>query len=159
KLPSKTAAVVDIGEPQDPKFFQLLGFFISSANDDPTALHLDSCLPNQDQIDEFTTYVSQTWGERAYNDDYPNQLMLSPAEVGQPISSDRDFQTGNTLTATLTNRRLLSRLSAFARIDGNSRRLGDEAFTAGLPAQRHFLRALFTADAAVVNGSVELRSD
>src|SRR5205814_1295234 len=27
------------------------------------------------------------------------------------------------------------------------------------PAQRHFLRALFTADAAVVNGSVELRSD
>src|SRR5439155_25868872 len=97
--------------------------------------------------------------ERAHNDDYPNQLMLSPAEVGQAISMDRDSQTGNTLTATLTNRRLLSRLSAFARYDGTLRRLGDEAFTAGLPAQRHFLRALFTADAAVVNGSVELRSD
>ena len=49
--------------------------------------------------------------------------------------------------STLTNRRLLSRLrpSSAPRAPA-PRRLGDEAFTAGLAAQKHLLRGLFTAD-------------
>src|SRR5205814_119452 len=43
-LPSKPAAVQEVGEPQDPKFFQLLGLFLSDSNNDAAALHLDACL-------------------------------------------------------------------------------------------------------------------
>src|SRR3954471_2437207 len=81
KLPSQTAAVQEIGEPQDPQFFQLLGLFLSESNNDPTALHLDACLPAAEQIGQFTHYVSDTWGERAYDDDYVNQLMVDPTEL------------------------------------------------------------------------------
>jgi hypothetical protein len=45
RLPHKPSAVQEIGEPQDPKFFQMLGLFLSSSNADSTALHLDACLP------------------------------------------------------------------------------------------------------------------
>ena len=38
-------------------------------------------------------------------------------------------------------------------------RLSDEAFTAGLAAQKHLLRGLFTADATINDGTLELRSD
>src|SRR5947209_17207034 len=61
-------------------------------------------------------------------------------------------------TCTLTNRRLLSRLSAFVRSDTGTRRLGDEAFTAGLAAQKHLLKSLFTSDAQIHNGTLELPS-
>jgi hypothetical protein len=61
-------------------------------------------------------------------------------------------------STTLTNRRLLSRLNAFVRTDNGHRRLGDESFTAGLAAQRHLLRGLFTADATVRNNTLELTS-
>jgi ribonucleoside-diphosphate reductase alpha chain len=158
RLPSKPAAVYEIGEPQDHRFFQLLGLFFSTANNDPAALHLDRCIHDADAIDRFAKYVNETWGERAYDDDYANALMLD----GCDADSQRDEgsqESGNTLTANLTNRRLLSRMKAFVRVDHGVRRLSDEAFTAGLAAQKHMLRALFTADGIVHHGSIELQSD
>src|SRR4051794_29921136 len=44
KLPNKPACVTEVGEPQDPRFFQLLGLFLSHANNDAIALHLDHCV-------------------------------------------------------------------------------------------------------------------
>ncbi len=149
KLPSKPACVQEIGEPQDARFFQLLGLFISAANGDPSALHLDACLKHPEQIDEFATYVQETWGQQpTYDDDYVNLLMVNEVE------SD-----GATLTVRLTNRRLISRLSAFIRTEGARRRLAEEAFTSGLAAQKHLLRGLFTADAQIKNNTLELISD
>ncbi len=89
---------------------------------------------------------------RCYDDDYVNPAMLDGADA-------ESHGDGDTLTATLTNRRLLSRLQAFVRSEAGQRRLSDEAFTAGLAAQKHLLRALFTADGDVSNGTLELRSD
>ena len=45
--------VQEIGEPQDHRFFQLLGMFVSSTNNDPNALHLDQCLSDHAAIDAF----------------------------------------------------------------------------------------------------------
>ena len=63
-------------------------------------------------------------------------------------------------TMTFSDRRMVSRLRAFVKVgrDGSAR-LSDDAFTAGLAAQKHLLRGLFTADGAVTADSVELRSE
>ncbi len=174
RLPSKPAAVQEIGEPQDAKFFQLLGMFVSDANSNPSALRLDACLANVTTAEEFAQYVNSTWGDRAYADDYVNQLMVDGGASDSGSSdaastSDTDGGEGSapTLTAAVTHRRLLSRMKAFVRNDSGHtatttvpvRRLSDEAFTAGLAAQKHILRGLFTADAAVTDGALELRSD
>src|SRR5262245_45690268 len=108
RLPSKPAAVHEIGEPQDHRFFQLLGMFFSSVNHDTAALHLDHCVETSTQIDAFVKYVIDTWGERAYDDDYVDALMLDSADTvhaGSGASGDGPDQNsnGNTLTATLTN--------------------------------------------------------
>ncbi len=152
KLPSQPAAVQEVGEPQDPRFFQMLGLFLSEANHDATTLHLDQCLNSQDQIDTFAQYAAETWGMPTYPDDY-----AIPAMVNSGNGSDGD--NGNTLTLKLTNRRLLSRLRGFVNIDSGERRLSDEAFTSGLAAQKHLLRALFTADGQIANNTLELRSE
>ena len=41
KLPSRAACVREIGEPQDAKFFQLLGMFVSTANSSADGVRLD----------------------------------------------------------------------------------------------------------------------
>ncbi|HEY7088896.1 MAG TPA: LAGLIDADG family homing endonuclease [Tepidisphaeraceae bacterium] len=159
RLPNRPAAVHEIGEPQDHRFFQLLGMFFSTANNDLGALHLDQCIEDTTQIDTFTRYVSSTWGERGvYDDDYVNALMLDGADQAT-AAPDAASESGNTMTATLTNRRLLSRLRAFFRTEDGMRRLSDEAFTAGLAAQKHLLRALFTSDGVVAHGTIELFCD
>jgi ribonucleoside-diphosphate reductase alpha chain len=151
RLPSRSAAVHAIGDPQDPKFFQLLGLFLSDANGDVDALHLDACLPTHDAAEQFAQYIAGNWADRGYVDDYADPSMVVKEQ-------DDPAQSGGTITATLTNRRLISRLKAFVRIDAGQRRLSEEAFTAGLPAQRHLLRALFTADGSVDGQALELRS-
>ena len=148
KLPSQPAMVAEIGEPQDPCFYQLLGLLFSTANGRSDAIALESCLGGGGITDTLAQYVAQTWRERIYEDDYVNQLMLS-----------EDPDAGGTATATLTNRRLLSRLKAYMRHEVGERRLSDDAFTAGLAAQKHLLRGLFTADGTVRNGTLELASD
>ena len=146
KLPGQPACVSEIGEPQDERFFQMLGLLISDANHDYTALKLDACLDDVAAIDGFTRYASEKWGERraehdrSYRDDYEHPGL---------VSADREESGSDTLTATLSNRRLISRLRAYVRNEGGQARLSDEAFTAGLAAQRHLLRALFTSDGAV----------
>ncbi|HVT88785.1 MAG TPA: LAGLIDADG family homing endonuclease [Tepidisphaeraceae bacterium] len=156
RLPNRPVAVQEIGEPQDPRFFQLLGMFVSTANNDWSALHLDHCLHEHDAIDAYTRYVTNTWGNRQYDDDYVNALMLDGADRNEGSDASDD---GNTITASLTNRRLLSRLKPFIRTEQGVRRLSDDAFTAGLAAQKHLLRALFTADAVICDSSIELRCD
>src|SRR5439155_20923543 len=97
------------------------------------------------------------WAERQNADDYVNREMLDGVAAG----TDDDAAgagTGNTATATLSNKRLMNRLKAFIRTDAGIRHLGDEAFTAGLAAQKHLLRGLFTADGVINNNSIELRS-
>jgi ribonucleoside-diphosphate reductase alpha chain len=155
RLTSKPAAVHEVGEPQDPKFFQLLGLFVSDANNDAAALHLDACLPSHDVAEQFAQYITDNWTEQKYDDDYVNQLMLVHDDAEQPTDADG----ASTLTAALTNRRLISRLGAFVRVEDGIKRLSEEAFTAGLAAQRHLLRAIFTADAVITNNTLELRSD
>ncbi len=149
RLPSQPACVQEIGDPQDERFFQMLGLFMSDSNNDAEGLHLERCLREPSLVEGFAHYITETWGDRAYGDDYVNHAMVG---ADQTVEQD-----GNVLTAALTNRRLISRLQAFVRIDAGAIRLSDDAFTAGLPAQRHLLRALFTCDAAVGLGSVELQ--
>src|SRR6202035_5156119 len=105
-LPSKAACVEEIGEPQDPRFFQLLGLFLSDANGDLSALRLEQCLNDAAQVDDFARYVAENWGERRYADDYVNRAMVDGMEGDD---------AGNTITATLTNRRIIGRLQAFVR--------------------------------------------
>jgi ribonucleoside-diphosphate reductase alpha chain len=160
RLPGKPAAVQEIGEPQDAKFFQLLGLFVSDCNGEASSLRLDACLNDVTALDEFTRYVVNTWGERAYADDYVNQLMLD----GGSSEASADETAGGegqapTLTAAVTHRRLISRMKAFVRNENGNRRLSDEAFTAGLAAQKHILRGLFTTDGIVRDNTLELRSD
>jgi ribonucleoside-diphosphate reductase alpha chain len=170
RLPSKPACVTEIGEPQDPRFFELLGMLVSETNGDVNCLRLDTCLNDADAVEEYSQYVTNHWGDRAYDDDYVNEAMLGRTD-------DRE-SNGDTLTATLTNRRLISRLRAFVRSDAthaaardtathgraahataHERRLSEEAFTAGLAAQKHLLRALFSADATITQGTLELQSE
>jgi ribonucleoside-diphosphate reductase alpha chain len=154
RLPGKPAAVKEVGEPQDQKFFQLLGLFFSDANNDAAALHLDACLPSHDIAEQFSRYIAENWSDRQYADDYVNALMVTNRDI------EDDADNGDTATATLTNRRLISRLKAFVRTEsGQPRRFSDEAFTAGLAAQKHLLRALFTADAVVTNNTLELKAE
>jgi ribonucleoside-diphosphate reductase alpha chain len=145
KLPSEAATVQEIGEPQDPQFFQLLGLFFSSANASYDSVRLDACLGASELIEPLVRYAAHSWSERVYDDDYVNQLMVT----------DDDAPTG-TVTATLTNRRLLRRLRAYVRYEASQRRLSDDVFTAGLAAQRHLLRGLFSSDAVVRGGAMEL---
>jgi ribonucleoside-diphosphate reductase alpha chain len=148
KLPSEPATVREIGEPQDPRFFQLMGLFFSSANASHDCIRLDACLGAHELTEVFTRYVSKVWNDRAYDDDYVNQLMLT----------DED-NSGGTATASLTNRRLLRRIRAYVRYEAGQRRLGDDVFTSGLAAQKHILCGLFSADATVLDGTLVLRSD
>jgi ribonucleoside-diphosphate reductase alpha chain len=154
-----------VGEPQDARLFQLLGLFLSSASNDPSAVHLDALAEEPDSAEDLIDYVSSTWAacDRVYSDDYTDPSMLTPQSP--PLSPRRDTdrnttaQNGSTLTAPLTNRRLLSRLKAYVKIESGTRRLSDDAFTAGLAAQKYLLRGLFTADATIENGIVEMRCD
>jgi ribonucleoside-diphosphate reductase alpha chain len=152
RLPHRPAAVQEIGEPQDRRFFHLLGLFLSAANGDSTSLHLETCLREPALVEDFAHYVHENWGAGNYADDYVNQLMVDHGDI-------EESESGNTMTVTLTNRRLMSRLKAYARNDAGQRRLSDDAFTAGLAAQRHLLRALFTADGFIHNGTLELVCD
>jgi len=151
KLPHQPAAVQAIGEPQEPQLFQLLGLFASTANGCGESLSLDASLTGVSDTEPLMQYISQRWSEQStYDDDYVNTLMLDDSDCGS---------IGGAATATLTNRRLLSRLRAYVYMEDGQRRLGDDAFTAGLPAQKHLLRGLFTADGTIRNGVLELHSD
>jgi ribonucleoside-diphosphate reductase alpha chain len=157
KLPSSIAAVQEIGQPRDEKFFQLLGLFIATPNTAAAAgrCAMRLCLDDADLVAPLSRYVSQTWCGRAiYEDDYVNQLMLTDEDADFPETAE-----GGTATAVLSNHRLLSRLKAYVRHDTGQRRLSDDAFTAGLAAQRHILRALFTSDATVTDGTLLLHCD
>ena len=157
KLPGSTAAVQEIGQPRDGQFFQLLGLFVATANAPAAAgrCAMRLCLDDADQVAPLSRYVSQTWCARTdYEDDYVNQLMLTESDADFPETAE-----GGTATAVLSNHRLLSRLKAYVRHENSQRRLSDDAFTAGLAAQRHILAALFTCDGLVLDGTLLLPSD
>jgi ribonucleoside-diphosphate reductase alpha chain len=153
RLPSQPAAVHEIGEPQDARFFQLLGMFLSETNHDAGALRLDACLNQTSAIEEFTAYVNETWGEHA--DDFAARVAN---EIGS-LATEHNESFAPTLIAPVMHRRLNSRMNAFVRREQGRTRLSDEAFTAGLAAQKHMLRGLFTADALINNHTVELQNE
>src|SRR4030095_16312124 len=68
KLPSRAAIAHEVGEPQEPPFFHLLGLFLSAANDDPHALHLDRCARgafDAEQVDGLAHYAAENWSSTA----------------------------------------------------------------------------------------------
>jgi ribonucleoside-diphosphate reductase alpha chain len=138
RLMAEAACVEEVGEPVDARVFTLAGLMLSDANGALTSINLDRTLADESRRFEFAEYAHENWG------------MI------EVLAGNADQAT---LTTTLTNRRLVSRVSAFGRIDRDTghRRLSDDAFTAGLAAQKYILRGLFTAD-AVVDQSVTLRS-
>ena len=144
RLPSRPAAVHTIGEPQDARFFQLLGLFLSDANGSGTALNLDAALADTAESPTFARYVIDTWGDAAVTN---TDAGANGGAGGGTAVAER---------GPITNRRLLSRVKAFVRVDGRTARLSDEAFTAGLAAQKHLLRGLFTADGLVVDHTLQL---
>ena len=146
RLPSEPATFRELGEPVDPQFFQLLGLFCSESNDDRAGLNLDRCLLEEPLVERFAAYVNEQWGDRHYDDDYISYDIL-----GDPGPRATALQT-------VTNRRLIGRMQAYMTGEGVSRRMADEAFTAGLAAQKHMLRGLFSADGDIVDGSMEIRS-
>ncbi len=147
RLPDFHAAAEQIGEPQDPTLFHMVGMLLSSANNDLNAIHLDRCVDHE-SAERFVNYTTENFITSKYTDDYINELMVSSEDSGAFESS--------TITLTVTNRRVLSRLRAYARKEQGLLRLSDDAFTAGLAAQKHVLRGLFTADGVVTDDSIEL---
>jgi ribonucleoside-diphosphate reductase alpha chain len=145
KLPSAPACVREIGEPRDAQFFQMLGLFASSRNKNAAALDLQMCLLSPELVETFAHYAQEQETCDAYRDDYVNSEMVTSGAPGH-----------GTLTARLTNRRLISRLGAYIRGEAGRKRLSDEAFTAGLAAQKHLLRGLFTADGRRTGGTLEI---
>ncbi|HEX8339723.1 MAG TPA: LAGLIDADG family homing endonuclease, partial [Tepidisphaeraceae bacterium] len=143
------ASTSEIGEPQDAPLFHLAGMLASTANGELSALHLDRCV-EPGAAEQLSAYAASHFYANKYPDDYANDLM---------VAGDADEPRGQqTLALTVTNRRLLSRLRAFVRVAAGETRFADDAFTVGLAAQKHMLKALFTADGNVVDGEVTLAS-
>jgi ribonucleoside-diphosphate reductase alpha chain len=137
-LPSEPAGVTSVAEPADPEFFQLVGLFLSDRNGDVEALHLDGLL-DPEHTNALAHYAADIWGESLVS-----AVSINDGAVGG--------------VAMLTSRRLMSRIRGFVRLEGGIPRLTDEAFTAGLPAQKHLLRALFSADASLSDNTLSLRN-
>ena len=147
RLPDFHAAAEQIGEPQDAELFHLTGMLMSRANGTLNRLNLGQCT-TKDHAERFAQYVSDHYITSKYADDYANELMLAESDSGVFESS--------LMTLTVENRRVLSRLRAYVRTDHSQTRLSDDAFTAGLAAQKHLLRGLFTADGVVTDSTIEL---
>ncbi len=134
RLMHEPACIEEVGEPVDTHLFQLAGLLVSSANGSLTQLDL-ATLKHEPSVESFARYIEETWNIETHSD-----ASLDSDPIAQPATLSRSY----------TNRRLISRLSAFIKTDRSTRRLSDEAFTAGLPAQKHLLRGLFSADAQVI---------
>ena len=152
RLPDFHAAAEEVGEPQDAELFHLVGMLLSQANGELNALHLDQCV-DASTAERFANYVAGHFIPSTYPDDYTNELMLADADATAGAIDS------STLSLTVSNRRILSRLRAYVRKEQNKTRLSDDAFTAGLAAQKHILRALFTADGIITDDSIELSHD
>ncbi|MEL7238082.1 MAG: LAGLIDADG family homing endonuclease, partial [Planctomycetota bacterium] len=134
KLVSQPAAVQEVGEPTDTKLFHLVGFLLSDANGSGAQLDLTRAGLTEEQTAAYSEYVHAHW-------------------------NGREETEGDTMVAVHTDRRMLSRLGAFIHTPmTGGRRLSNDAFTAGLAAQKHLLRGLFTADGIVTGETVGLRS-
>ena len=149
RLPDFHAAAEQVGEPQDAELFHLVGLLMSQANGTQNALNLTQCVATE-HAERYAAYVNEHFITSKYADDYTNELMVADSDSGVFDSS--------LMTMTITNRRVLSRLRAYVRTDHGATRLSDDAFTAGLAAQKHMLRGLFTADGVVTDHTVELTS-
>ena len=151
KLMNSPAAVERVGEPSDERLFHLVGFLLSDANGGGSVLDLSRCGLGGGDVEEYGRYVGDHWGRgarqsrdrrREAND---GGVMVAEPETETLVRSD--------------DRRMLGRLGAFIKTPlAGGRRLSGDAFTAGLAAQKHLLRGLFTADGIVTNETVGLRS-
>ena len=137
KLVSQPAAVQEVGEPTDPRLFHLVGFLLSDANGSGAQLDLSKVSLGDERAAAYGEYVAQHWAGR----------------------NPQAGNGGDTMVAVQTDRRMLGRLGAFISTPmTGGRRLSNDAFTAGLAAQKHLLKGLFTADGIVTHETVGLRS-
>ena len=151
KLMNSPAAVERVGEPSDERLFHLVGFLLSDANGGGSSLDLARCGLEGGDVEEYGRYVGDHWGRGARQardrrrEANEGGVMLAEPETETLVRSD--------------DRRMLGRLGAFIKTPlAGGRRLSGDAFTAGLAAQKHLLRGLFTADGIVTNETVGLRS-
>ena len=153
KLVSRPAAVQEPGEPEEPMLFHLVGFLLSDANDSATELDLSRVGIGEERLDGYARYISEQWGELA-------RQRNGGGGERQLVTAGGEGRAAEIAAPTrVADRRMLGRLSAFIRtVLGAGRRLSNDAFTAGLAAQKHILRALFTADGIVTHETVGLRS-
>ncbi|MEM8875955.1 MAG: LAGLIDADG family homing endonuclease, partial [Planctomycetota bacterium] len=149
KLPATHSAVAKVGEPAEPELFQLVGMFLSEANDDIAALHLDRTCDDAEVQQKLTAYIDAHWAPRP-SKSRKRQLVTTDGTQTAEVETEADHNPG------FADNRMLSRFGGFVKCDEDRRlHFSEEAFTAGLAAQKHLLRGLFTAD-AVINDSVEL---
>ncbi|MGF1633141.1 MAG: LAGLIDADG family homing endonuclease [Phycisphaerae bacterium] len=168
RLPGKPAAVASVPEPTEPELFQLAGLLASETNGSFEKIDLKACLKDAALVDSFANYA-EAWKARrhegtkarrenerheGYDDD-----VAGDTQPSAPVASPFVPSCLRAFVPVLEDRRLISRLRAFVTWVEDERRLSDDAFTAGLAAQKHILRGLFTADGLVTDGSIEIRSD
>ncbi|MEM6312622.1 MAG: LAGLIDADG family homing endonuclease, partial [Planctomycetota bacterium] len=123
--------------------------FLSEANDDVAALHLDRTCDDAEVQQKLTAYIDAHWAPREKRG-RKRQLVAEHGTTTAVAETDTVTHTG------FADNRMLSRFGGFVKCDEDRRlHFSEEAFTAGLAAQKHLLRGLFTAD-ATVNESVEL---
>ncbi len=161
RLVSQPAAVERVGEPSDPMLFHLAGFLLSDANGDGSELDLTRCgLTEETQITDYGCYVADHWGDSA-RVRRPIRDRMSTDGVDTAVAGATVLQAVAEQEPVVVSgdRRMLGRLGAFARTPfSGGRRLSGDAFTAGLAAQKHLLRGLFTADGIATGETVGLRT-
>jgi ribonucleoside-diphosphate reductase alpha chain len=153
RLPAQPATVQEIGEPADARLFQLLGLYLCD-HGGPASVDLSKA---GEEAAAFARYAAATWGESGHDESENAGHMTVAGHSAQDARHAATTDAPPRVINRLVNRRLISRLGAFVHTESTTRRLADDAFTAGLPAQKHILRALFTADATIINNSLELR--
>ena len=141
RLVSAPAAVQQVGEPTDERLFHLAGFLLGDANGGGGELDLTRCNLQDEQSAEYAAYVADHWTNAASRSEDGGGVAVAEAPV------------------RCADRRMLGRLGAFIKTPmTGGRRLSGDAFTAGLAAQKHLLRGLFTADGIVTGETVGLRT-
>jgi ribonucleotide reductase alpha subunit len=80
RLPSQPACVSQIGEPQDPTFFQLSGAICPTATATPPGCDWRARCRSRRRSSSSADTSRTTGGARLYNDDYVDRSMIDGAE-------------------------------------------------------------------------------
>ena len=91
RLPSQPAAVQEIGEPQDAKFFQLLGMYLSETNHNAGAVQLDGT-----PVEKRAAHGSEDPGWSAGSPGgWTTRCPWRPSKFGEPNSPTKRMWFGS----------------------------------------------------------------